>query len=129
MLCCLGHLRNPRRCSVHTAMSKEQAGDDLKARVESLIDAASVVTTGHVSLVNRGILTDALTHDLDVAAHQALDDRERLDKLETQTQALADAVIAIADTGPSAAVAPAVEAVKAEMSVQVQPLPGTDPIL
>jgi hypothetical protein len=107
-------------------MSKKQSGDDLKARVESLIDAASVVTTGHVSLVNRDILTDAVTHDLDLAAHQALDDRERLDKLETQTQALADAVIAIADTGPSAAVAPAVETVKAEMSVQGPPLPITD---
>jgi hypothetical protein len=106
----------------------ERPGDDTKTRVEGLIDAASVVTTGHVSLVNREILTDALTQDLDAAAHQATGDRERLAKLEAQTQALADAVIAIADTGPSVAVAPAVEAVKAEMKEQatlpVAPLPG-----
>ena len=96
-------------------MSKEQADDDLKARVDTLIETASVVTTGHVSLVNRVTLSDALTHDLDAAAHQAPDDRERLHKLETLTRVLADAVIAIADTGPSPAVAPAVEAVKSEI--------------
>jgi hypothetical protein len=78
------------------AMPKEQASDDLKARVESLIDGASVVTTSHVSLVNRNILTEALTHDLGVAADQTTSDKERLNKLETQTQVLADAVIAIA---------------------------------
>jgi hypothetical protein len=109
-------------------MSEDQTGDDIKSRVEALIDAASVLTTGHVSLANRDTLTDALTHDLDTAAHQALDNRERLDKLETQTRVLADAVIAIADTGPSVAVAPAVQAVKAEMSVQVPPSPITDPV-
>jgi hypothetical protein len=95
-------------------MSGKRTEDDLKARVESLIDAASVVTTGHVSLVNRDVLTEALTHDLSAAEDQATSDKERLDKLETQTRVLADAVIAIADTGPSLAVAPAVKAVKAE---------------
>ena len=106
-------------------MSQE---DGIKAQVESLIDAASVVTTSPMSLVNRTILTEALTHDLGVAADQVTGDRERLDKLETQTQVLADAVIAIADTGPSPAVAPAMEAVKAEMkretTLPLAPFPG-----
>ena len=110
------------------AMSKEQAGDDLKARVEALIETASVVISGHVSLVNRETLADALMHDLDAAVQDAPDDRERLHKLETQTRVLADAVIAIADTGPSPAVAPAVEAVKTEIKGDVMPsvasLPG-----
>jgi hypothetical protein len=109
-------------------MSKEPPGDDIKARVEALIDAASVHTTGDVSLVNRNILTESLTEDLDAAALQATGDRERLDKLEAQTQVLADAVIAIADTGPSPAVGPAVEAVKAEQTGQItSPIP--DPVL
>ncbi len=109
-------------------MSKEPPSDDIKTRVEALIDAASVLTTGHVSLVSRETLTDAVTVDLTAAAHQATGDRERLTKLETQTQVLADAVIAIADTGPSVAVGPAVKAVKAEMSGPVPP-PITDPVL
>src|SRR5688572_5255053 len=107
-------------------MSEQTPRDEIKTRVKALIDEASVVTTGHVSVVDRDILTDSLTHDLDVAAHQTTGDRERLDKLETQTRVLADAVVAIADTGPSIAVAPDVEAVKAEMS-QAKPLPITDP--
>jgi hypothetical protein len=106
-------------------MSEQRTEDDLKARVESMIDAGSVVTMGHVSLVNREVLTEALTHDLAAADRQATGDRERLDKLETQTQVLADAVIAIADTGPSAAVAPAVEAVKAEMKPDATLPPGS----
>ena len=102
-------------------MSKDSPGDDIQMRVEGLIAAASLVTTGNVSLVNRDTLAEALTHDLGVAADQSTTDRERLDKLETQTRVLADAVIAIADTGPSAAVAPAVDAVKAERTGEVIP--------
>src|SRR5688572_17086401 len=105
-------------------MSNEPPGGDIKTRVEALIDAASVVTTGGVSVVNRETLTDALTQDLDAAAHQTTGDRERLDKLETQTRVLADAVIAIADTGLSVSVGPAVAAVKAERAGEDTPAPS-----
>jgi hypothetical protein len=123
-VCCLAHVPDHLHCIVGV-VPEERPGDDIKTRVDVLIDAASVATTGHVSVVNRDVLTDALTHDLEVAAEQATGDRERLAKLETQTQALADAVIAIADTGPSPAVIPAVDAVKAKMSGQ----PTKDPVL
>jgi hypothetical protein len=108
-------------------MSQDSPDADFKSRVEELIQAVSVVTTGNVSLVNRDTLAEALTHDLGVAANQAPIAQERLDKLESQTRSLADAVIAIADCGPSPAVAPAVEAVKAEMTGEtpsVAPSPG-----
>ena len=108
-------------------MSEDRAGNDIKARVESLIEAAEGAAIGHISPAARDNLTNALTYDLGVAADQATGDRERLDKLETQTRVLADAVIAIADTGPSVAVAPAVQAVKAEMSSHVTPAPTTKP--
>jgi len=42
-----------------------------------------------------------------VAADKAEIDTDRLAKVEAQTRVLADAVIAIADTGPSIAVGPA----------------------
>ncbi len=107
-------------------MTKEEA-DDLKAHAESLIDEASVVTTGHVSLVNRDTLTEALTRDLGAAADKAEIDTDRLAKVEAQTRVLADAVIAIADTGPSIAVGPAVEAVKAEMKPETTLPPALIP--
>jgi hypothetical protein len=96
-------------------MSKESHGNDIKTRVEALIDGASVDTTGPVRVVNRTTFTEALKQDSGAADDQATVDRERLAKVEAQTRVLADAVIAIADTAPSIAVAPAVKAVKAEM--------------
>ena len=68
-------------------MPKERIGADIKARAESLIDAASVVTIAHVSLVHRAALLEAVAVDLDAAAHRAAGDGERLDKLETRTRA------------------------------------------
>ena len=109
-------------------MSNESPGDDIKTRVAALIDGGSVDTTGPVSVVNRTTFTEALTQDSGAADEQATVDRERLAKVEAQTRVLAEAVIAIADTAPSIAVAPAVKAVKAEMkgdaTASVAPPPG-----
>ncbi len=109
-------------------MSKESPGDDIKTRVEALIDGASVDSTNPVSVVNRTTFTESLAQDSGAAVDQATADRERLAKVEAQTRVLADAVIAIADTAPSLAVAPAVKAVKAEMkdegTASVAPPPG-----
>jgi hypothetical protein len=107
-------------------MSKESSGR-IKTQAEALIDAASVITTGDVSLVHRATLTEAITEGVDAAAHQGTGDSERLDKLETQTRVLADAVIAIADTRPSPAVAPAISAVKVEMTGEVTPSVAASP--
>ena len=60
-----------------------------------------------------GTLVDAIKQDLDTLAHKEIDDEDRLTKLETQTQVLAEAVIAITKTEET--LAPAVSAVKAEM--------------
>ena len=58
-------------------------------------------------------LMDAIKQDLDTLAHKEMDDEDRLTKLETQTQVLAEAVIAITKTEET--LAPAISAVKAEM--------------
>jgi cell division septum initiation protein DivIVA len=58
-------------------------------------------------------LVDAIKQDLDTLAHKETDDEDRLTKLETQTQVLAEAVIAITKTEET--LAPAISAVKAEM--------------
>ena len=59
-------------------------------------------------------LVDAIKKDLSTLAHKEVDDEDRLAKLETQTQVLAEAVIAITKTEES--LAPAISAVKAEMN-------------
>jgi hypothetical protein len=104
-------------------MSQERSGDDISVTAEALIQVAEAevraVGGRPVSPETRDTLTHALTRDLNVASDQARVVEERIAKIETQTQVLADAVIAIAATAPSVAVAPAVEAVKAEMSGQV----------
>jgi hypothetical protein len=60
-----------------------------------------------------GTLVDAIKQDLNTLAHKEMDDEDRLTKLETQTQVLAEAVIAITKTEET--LAPAISAVKAEM--------------
>ena len=60
-----------------------------------------------------GTLVDAIKQDLYTLAHKGIDDEGRLTKLETQTQVLAEAVIAITKTEET--LAPAISAVKAEM--------------
>lgn len=60
-----------------------------------------------------GTLVDAIKEDLDTLAHKETADEDRLAKLETQTQVLAEAVIAITKTEET--LAPAISAVKAEM--------------
>jgi hypothetical protein len=55
-------------------MPEERIGDEIKARAESLIDAASAVTTAHVSRVHRAALLQAVADDLDAAAHRAAGD-------------------------------------------------------
>lgn len=58
-------------------------------------------------------LVDAIKQDLEALAHKEIGDEDRLTKLETQTQVLAEAVIAITKTDET--LAPAISAVKAEM--------------
>ena len=60
-----------------------------------------------------GTLVDAIKQDLDTLAHKEMDDEDRLTKLETLTQVLAEAVIAITRTEET--LAPAISAVRAEM--------------
>ena len=60
-----------------------------------------------------GTLVDAIKQDLDTLAYKERDNEERFTKLETQTQVLAEAVIAITKTEET--LAPAISAVKAEM--------------
>ena len=109
-------------------MSQERSGDDIRVTAEALIQVAEAEVRADggrpVSPETRDTLTHALTRDLNVASDRARVTEDRFAKIETQTRVLADAVIAIADTAPSVAVAPAVQAVKAEMSVPVTPASG-----
>lgn len=124
--CAVRHnLSGSLRCIVNV-MSEERPSDNIKARTEALIEIVEAAVGDIVSPRTRETLTDAITQDLAAANDQAMLDRERLAKVESQTRVLADAVIAIADTGPSVAVAPAVKAVKAEIkaSSASTPAPG-----
>ena len=58
-------------------------------------------------------LVDAIKQDLETLAHKENGDEDRIAKLETQMQVLAEAVIAITKTEET--LAPAISAVKAEM--------------
>ena len=58
-------------------------------------------------------LVAAIAEDLNIAAHQAISNEDRLAKVEIQTRVLSKAIVAITDT--SETVAPAVQAVKDEM--------------
>ena len=60
-----------------------------------------------------GALVDAIKQDLATLAHIEINDEDRLSKLETQTQLLAEALIAITKTEETLALA--ISAVKAEM--------------
>jgi hypothetical protein len=64
----------------------------------------------HLSSAELAPLVHAVAEDMAAGADKATEDGERLAKVETQTRALAEAVIAITET--AAALAPAVKAVK-----------------
>ena len=66
-----------------------------------------------LSKVQVATLVDAIKQDLDTLAHKEAGDENRLTKLETQTQVLAEAVVAITKTDET--LAPAISAVRAEM--------------
>ncbi len=86
-----------------------------RAEAEAMIDAgeATVKAVGGTALSasTREALVDAVTHDLSTASEHAMDRLDaRIEKLETQTHGLAEAVIAISDTTET--VATTVQAVK-----------------
>ena len=85
---------------------------DARAGAEDLVREAS--TQNSVAPAEMESLVDALEKDLETESETARIDEERFLKLEAQTQVLAEAVIAITDTPVT--LAPAVRAVKAEMS-------------
>lgn len=66
-----------------------------------------------LSLADNASLIQAVGEDMHERADKSKLDEDRLAKVEAQTQALAEAVIAITDPGD--AIAPAVQAVKNEM--------------
>jgi hypothetical protein len=102
-------------------MSEERTAGDIKTKAEELFEGIEAAVGDIVSPRTREALTDAIQKVVSAADDQATEDRERLANLEAQTRVLADAVIAIADTGASVAVAPAVQAVKAEIKGEATP--------
>lgn len=84
-------------------------GDEAAALVsEVLRDNPEILSTQ----TSRDELTAAIQIDLASAQNTAMRDDERIVKLETQTQALTDAVIAISEA--AAPVNPAIAALKAD---------------
>ena len=83
----------------------------MEAKAEQLL--ASVEQSLDLSTVDRLAIAAAITDDLRAASGHAVGDEQRLAKVEAQTHALAEAVIAITNTVE--AIAPAVQAVKDEM--------------
>jgi hypothetical protein len=78
--------------------------------VREVTEATDVAVDGTTDIKAVAV---ALERDLKTQAERPADDHDRLAAVETQTQALAQAVIAI--TSPDKGIAPAVEAVKASM--------------
>jgi hypothetical protein len=92
---------------------KTPTNESARERAEKAVDEAGELF--RLTPLDRQAIVEAVTEDLGVAADQLAADHDRIVKLEAQTHVLADAVVAIADTGPSVAVAPAIKAVKDEM--------------
>ena len=93
-------------------MTDENAGD-AKARSSELARAISADMQLEVAEADIAAIADAFKQDLMTGCHKAKDDEERLLRVETQTQVLAEAVIAV--TRIEETLAPAVRAVKDEM--------------
>jgi hypothetical protein len=91
-------------------MSDEIQGDG-HARASELVRKANA--RGELSGAQYALIANAVEQDLLGAADNAKVAEERLVKLETQTRVLSDAVVAI--TKGAETLAPAVQAVKAEM--------------
>jgi hypothetical protein len=91
-----------------------KTADDQARAVELVKDAfLEIPGAGLPPEVPLDALVTAVAQDLAVAADTAATDEARLAKVEAQTQALAEAVIAISEV--SAGVAPTIEAVKTKM--------------
>ena len=82
-------------------------------RIKAVGMVANSSIRGQLSAEDRRTIEDAIEKDLDAAAQRALEDHERVEKLEGQVQALSEAIIAIAE--PSAMVDDAVQFVKDKM--------------
>jgi len=82
-------------------------------RIKALDMMRHLPSSDGMSPEDKTALEDALEQDLDTASHQAMDDQERLQKLEGQVHALSDAIIVIAE--PSASIDDAVRTVKDKM--------------
>ena len=95
-------------------MSDVVVPGDARGKASELVRQATERNVGQVTSAEIVSIVDALEHDIVAAADSARIDEARISKIETQTQALAEAVIAMAET--AATLAPAVRAVKAEMS-------------
>jgi hypothetical protein len=82
----------------------------------STVQATALVQTiadrggNHLSSAELAPLVQAVAEDIEAGADKATVDGERLARVETQTRALAEAVLAITETAE--ALAPAVKAVK-----------------
>ncbi len=87
--------------------------DEIKTRAAELVMKAADQADPGLSKAELGILVDALEQDLGTVSEKTTLDENRLAKLETQTRVLSEAVVAITETAYS--LAPAVQAVKAEM--------------
>ena len=84
-----------------------------ETKAERPVREASDAEFIQASKAQAGILVEAVERDMTTLAEKVNDDGNRLAKLETQTQVLAEAVIAITKTDET--LAPAISAVKAEM--------------
>jgi hypothetical protein len=84
-----------------------------KLRIQAIGIVANSSARAQLSPEDRRVLEDAIEKDLDAADHRALEDHERVEKLEGQVHALSDAIVAIAE--PSATVDGAVQTVKDKM--------------
>jgi hypothetical protein len=85
---------------------------DAKVRASELARELSTNMQLEVSEADLAVIAEAFEQDL-MTPCQRKDDEDRLEKVETQTQLLAEAVIAI--TRIEETLAPAVQAVKDEM--------------
>ena len=96
----------------------------LETKAVGLLDEISEDEFIRLSKAQVGTLVDAIKQDLGTLANKGRDDEGRLSKLETQTQVLAEAVIAITKTEET--LAPAITAVKAEMNAPPSTAPKPD---
>ena len=89
----------------------EDSPADVRAKASEIVE--KIERNEPMSDADTTSLIEAVAADLTAGADQAQHDEERLLKVEAQTHALAEAVIALADTIPAVEVA--VKAVKGEM--------------